>query len=84
LCGTQFFVLKNEHELQVSWKKEVTETLRLQKCEVSVQFTAVHNENVCDLWRSECDGEMKEDVVAGWWHKNCIQQCGLLENGKGK
>jgi len=43
----------------VSWKKEVTKTLLLQKCEVSVQFTTVHNESVRDLWRSECDGEMK-------------------------
>lgn len=55
MYGTKSFVLRNERELQVSCKKEVTKTLRLQKCEISVQFTAVHNGSVCDLWRSECD-----------------------------
>jgi hypothetical protein len=34
------------------------------------------------LWRSECDGEMKENAVAGWWHKKRTQKWFLGKRGR--
>jgi len=57
LCGTQSFVLRNERELQVSWKTEVTKTLRLQKCEV-------YNSQQCTVRASEIYGG--QNVMMKW------------------